>query len=317
MIIERPGDLRCVEAVRIAASRYGAPKPPDRDFHLYLLNEKQQVLADVAYPYATIERGDVRWYTLRTPSVEVPERFYVALAFDPDRNKGIYLGMDNDVEKSHSLIGLPADGFDPVDKKCDWMVCVWMSKEPSGEKGVQRLADWQPPKEVNAFEGCTEAKYDTGKSDDIQSYARRGPRIVFSLGDFVSGAVPDDLVIKGFRVYGNRYGAGFDPETTMIKLAVLDKAGEVLCEQQFPYSLFSPRAQWVDLPLSTPLKIDKALVDAGAFAVAIDPEARQDRGIYFHYDRNPAQSHSGFGSVKDGFEDLPGREWLIRTYITR
>ncbi|MHC4346260.1 MAG: hypothetical protein ACYSUP_16415, partial [Planctomycetota bacterium] len=61
---------RYIEAVEIFAGRYGTPTPPDENFHLYILDEDQNMLADVPYPYAMIERGELRWYTLRTPSIE-------------------------------------------------------------------------------------------------------------------------------------------------------------------------------------------------------------------------------------------------------
>lgn len=57
-----------------------------------MLNEKKQVLADLPFAYALIERGDMKWYALRTPSVEVPADFTVALAFNPHQTKGVYLG---------------------------------------------------------------------------------------------------------------------------------------------------------------------------------------------------------------------------------
>ncbi|MBI5091111.1 MAG: HEAT repeat domain-containing protein [Candidatus Hydrogenedentes bacterium] len=308
----KPKDVRFVEAVQFCGSRYGTAEPPKDNFHVYILNEQFQVLGDLPFPYAMVERGDMKWYTLRTPSIEVPEQFSVAIAFNPSDTKGIYLGMDKDVEQSHSYQGLPEDGFEPVKDTFDWTVRVFMSNEASGEKGVQHLADWTPPKTVNAFEGLTEAKYDTGNSDGKQSYGGRGPRIELALGTLVPGAAQ----LKGFRVYGSRYGSGFDPQTTMFKSAVLDKTGAVICEQQFPYSLFSYKEKWVDLVLTTPLSLDKTAADGGAISVALDPEATQFKGIYFHYNKDPQVSHSSRGTIARGFEPVPDREWMIRAYVT-
>jgi len=120
-------------SVEIYASRYGHPEPPEEDFHLYLLNGEHQVLADLRFPYAMIERGDMRWYTLRRPSFELPEQFYVALDFNPHQTKGIYLGYDESVEESHSYVGLPDSGYEPVDGKYDWMIRVYLSEKPIWE----------------------------------------------------------------------------------------------------------------------------------------------------------------------------------------
>jgi hypothetical protein len=138
---QAPEKARWVEAVQIFGSRYGTPQPPKEDFHVTVLDAERKVLADVPFPYATVERGDMRWYMLRTPSIEVPERFTVAVAFNPGRTKGVYLGTDSNVELTHSLTGLPDRGFQEVAEKVDWMVRVVLSPKPTGKKGIIRLAD--------------------------------------------------------------------------------------------------------------------------------------------------------------------------------
>ncbi|MHC4213405.1 MAG: LamG domain-containing protein [Planctomycetota bacterium] len=145
VIFECPEAPRYIEAVQICASRYGTSTPPNEDFHLYVLNEKQQVLADLNYAYAMIERGTLQWYTLSTPSIEVPKRFYIALSFNPHRTKGIYLGLDKNVEQSHSLIGLPDSGFVEVKEPYDWMIRVFLTEQPSGKRGMKKLVDFRPP----------------------------------------------------------------------------------------------------------------------------------------------------------------------------
>lgn len=130
-----------VEAIQVFATRYGAPQAPKEDFHIYVLDANKRVLADVPFPYASVERGELRWYTLRTPSVEVTPGFSVALAFNPARTKGVFLGYDDSVELSHSHTGLPNAGFREVTEKHDWMVRVVTSKKPTGKKGIIRLAD--------------------------------------------------------------------------------------------------------------------------------------------------------------------------------
>ena len=147
---ERPGNARYVEAVQIFGSRYGTPEAPLEDFHLYALNEQEQVLADVKFPYAVIERGDPKWYTLRTPSIEVPEKFVVALNFDAHETKGVYLAYSatNGVA-CHSRIGLPGRRLE-FWKPVEWMVRVSLAAEPTRVKGLKRLADGAPPEAKGA-----------------------------------------------------------------------------------------------------------------------------------------------------------------------
>ena len=306
----RPEKEHYIEAVQIFASRYGLPQAPEEDFHLYILNEKKEVLADIPYPYGMIERTDMMWYNLRTPSIEVPEQFFIALAFNPHQTKGIYLGYDENVDKTHSFTGLPEDGYEEVKEKYDWMVRVYLAEEPTKEKGVKCLADWKPPVRVNPFEGCLEAKYDAGESEHMQSYGGRGPAVKISLKDL--GAPGRDLVLKGFRLYSSRYGSGYDTEKTFLYGSVLDSEQKLIQEFSFPYSLFSYKVKWVDLAL------DRKIVIKGgteSITIAFDPEAHQYKGIYFRYNQDPEKSHSFCGKVGKGFNEIPEREWIIRAYF--
>lgn len=132
VVFDRPDGAKKVTAIQIFASRYGYPQAPDEDFHVYLLDEKQMPIKDLALPYALIARGPEKWYTFEVPGIEVPERFYVALSFDPTRTKGIYLGYDEVDGPSHSYTGLPDSGFSrhtssPEEKVThEWMVRVRM-----------------------------------------------------------------------------------------------------------------------------------------------------------------------------------------------
>jgi hypothetical protein len=127
---DRPRDAKYLRAIRIYASRYGMPQPPNEDFHVYVLNKDQKVLRDFLFPYSLIARGPMRWYTLEVPPTEVPEHFQVALAFNPHQTKGIYLGLDKGVKESHSYVGLPGEGFDPVAETYDWMVRARLVSQP-------------------------------------------------------------------------------------------------------------------------------------------------------------------------------------------
>lgn len=315
VLFERPDGTSFVESVQIFAARYGMPEPPQENFHLYILNEKQQVLADVEFPYSLVERGTLRWYLLNTPSIEVPKQFYVALAFNPNQTKGIYLGLDKGVTQSHSFTGLPEEGYNKVTGTFDWMVRVKLDATPSGRFGVRRLADWKPPQAaVDPFSGCVEISFSSAVSEDKQSYGGIGPAIKFSISDATPSTVPSKVyAINGFRFYGSRYGSGYEPKTTMIKAALQDANGKVVWQESFPYALLSYKAKWVDLVPSQPISL--AGQPLAPLTFSLNPEAHQTKGVYFHYLKNPPKSHSLAGTVERGFKDVPDREWLIRVYL--
>ena len=97
VLFQRPAEMKSITGIKIFAARYGYPQPPKEDFHVYLLDENQKVLEQIAIPYRKIERGDLRWYALDFPAVAVPEKFFVALWFNAEASKGIYVGMKKDV----------------------------------------------------------------------------------------------------------------------------------------------------------------------------------------------------------------------------
>ncbi len=132
---DRPEKAKYLSAAQIYASRYGFPQPPKEDFHVYVLDKDKKVLHDSRFPYGKIPRGPMRWYRLDMPSVEVPEHFYVALSFNPEQTKGIYLGLDKNVKQSHSFTGLPQDGFEPLDNRSDWMIRVDLTATRASGKG--------------------------------------------------------------------------------------------------------------------------------------------------------------------------------------
>jgi serine/threonine protein kinase len=144
VLFDRPERAQSVVAVQLYASRYGLPEPPEEDFHVWLLDENRKVLQDFRFPYAKIVRGPMRWYTLSMPPTEVPKRFYVALSFNPEQTKGIYLGLDKKVKESHSSIGLPEGGFEPIGSPSDWMVRVWLTA-PAQRGAVPQAAATSPP----------------------------------------------------------------------------------------------------------------------------------------------------------------------------
>jgi hypothetical protein len=134
---QRPANTKSIVAVKLFASRFGYPKPPDEDFHIYLLDKDKKVLEQVSVPYGKIERGGLRWYTIDFPSIEVPEEFFVAVWFNCEAAKGIFLGLYESAQPTHSYSGLPDRGFQKVDQgglqtfdhANEWMIRAVVSSE--------------------------------------------------------------------------------------------------------------------------------------------------------------------------------------------
>ena len=126
---ERPTEMKSIIAVKLFAARYGYPRAPKENFHIYLLDQNQKVLEQVAVPYRKIERGEMEWQTIEFPAIAAPEKFFVAVWFNAEATKGVYLGKQNDVQQTHSYTGLPDKGFEKVTESYDWMIRAVVSSE--------------------------------------------------------------------------------------------------------------------------------------------------------------------------------------------
>lgn len=315
--LTRPDDVSYVERVHVFCARYGLPEAPERNFHVYLTDEADIVICDLPFAYGEVQRGgpdDAKWHLFETPSVEVPEDFTVALSFEPSRTSGVYVGLDASVGEAHSYTGLPDDGFTLMDRVTDWMVRVTLVPTPSEGLEVMRLADRKLPGETEMPDGCVELYWDDGESDGIQSYGGSGPRIVFKLSELVpEETLEQELWVHGLRIHGSRYGGGFDPDTTMIQVSFLDAVQEVYATAKIPYAKFSHKPRWVEVTFEDPVRIESQGDDL--LDIALDPEAHQTKGIYFHYNKDPAESHSSAGRVGGNFKDTADREWMIRAWL--
>jgi len=314
---KRPANARFIEAVEMFGSRYGTDEAPKEFFHVYILNQDRQILADVPFAYGLIQKGDEKWYRLRTPSVEVPESFMVAFSFDPRQTKGIYLHYAN-TDMPHSYTGLPGDGYEPVDKKYDWMVRAIMSETPSGQKGTKLLKDWKPRKTAGPFGDCVAIPANAEPTQDKQSYGGQGPAIELRVDPTKVGSgklLPDEIMVKGFSLYASRYGAGFNPQTTNVHVMVLDSNKEVRWQGEVPYAAFSFKPQWVNVILPEPKPLSELADKDDKLTLAFDPEAHQTKGVYFYYQKNPEKSHSLAGTLGSGFRAVTDREWLMRIHV--
>jgi hypothetical protein len=110
-------------------------------------------------------------------------------------------------------------------------------------------------------------------------------------------------------VFASRYGSGYSPEETKLRVIVRDAKGATLAETGFAYANFGYKAAWVDLVFDEPVSIPQP---GEWVTIALDPEATQSKGVYFHYQKNPSASHSLVGTVNDGFKEVLDREWMLR-----
>ena len=67
----------------------------------------------------------MKWYILKIPPTRVPQKFLVALSFNPTKTKGVYLGYTKTDTPSFSRVGLPGKGFTTVPQPIEWMVRVF------------------------------------------------------------------------------------------------------------------------------------------------------------------------------------------------
>ena len=126
-----PQPQRTISGIRIHGARYGLPQAPDEQFLIYFLNEdRTKVVATEMADYATFDRGENKWETVRfeTP-VAVPEKFWIALDFRAHRTKGVYVSYDTSSDGKHSYAGLPGLKAAPADAGGDWMIEALLSGE--------------------------------------------------------------------------------------------------------------------------------------------------------------------------------------------
>ncbi|MCP4171910.1 MAG: hypothetical protein GY758_14180 [Fuerstiella sp.] len=200
------------------------------------------------------------------------------------------------------------------------MIRVHLAAQPTGEQGIQNLADWElPAAATDPFARTIEYRTDSGKSDGMQSYGGAGPVIRLPVADIIPQETDiKQVTLQGLRVFGSRYGSGFDPDTTKFHVSILAANANAVWQQDAPYSHFGYRKKWIDIVFDKPLAVAEWLDDKQILTVGIDPEAQQRKGIYFHYSNSTEDVDrpvaKGFVPDKRFFE-VEGRQWMIRAYF--
>ena len=117
---EVQGDSWYLTSVRVHGSKYGSPRPPRENFHVWLCDKDFKVIADFPFPYSRFTRGRPKCVTLKTPPTNVPQRFIVCAGFNPTRTKGVFVSRDRK-GSGNSITGLPGRGLRTFNKG-DWLV---------------------------------------------------------------------------------------------------------------------------------------------------------------------------------------------------
>jgi beta-lactamase regulating signal transducer with metallopeptidase domain len=129
---EMPKGVTKAKGIRIHSSRYGYPQAPDEDAEITFLSEDlDETLHTEAAPYRAFKRGKESWVRLMfDKEVELPEKFWIALNFNPEQTKGVYVSYDTSTKGEHSRIGLPGEEEEPkkTDFNGDWMVQVMLAR---------------------------------------------------------------------------------------------------------------------------------------------------------------------------------------------
>jgi len=127
-------------AVEFYGARYGELQPPDEDFSIFLCDADFKVIREFKAPYSLFaQRGEWKWERIAVEPTEVPEFFYIVIAFNPTATKGIYMAYDSDVPISHSRIAFPDSHLTDTEKVYDWMVRCYL--KPADEEAAKRLAE--------------------------------------------------------------------------------------------------------------------------------------------------------------------------------
>src|SRR5689334_22007243 len=105
---ELPEGVTKIKGIRIHGSRYGLPQAPKEDFEIKFLNDKRdETLHSESAPYHLFARGKEQWVrVVFKDEVELPPKFWIALNFNAERTKGVYVSYDTSTKGQYSRVGL-------------------------------------------------------------------------------------------------------------------------------------------------------------------------------------------------------------------
>jgi hypothetical protein len=130
---ELPAGITKVRGIKIHGSRYGTDVAPDESFEItFVSDDFGEILHTEAAPYHLFKKGKELWVRVdfKEP-IELPQKFWVALNFNAQQTKGVYVSYDTSTAGEHSRIGLPGDDKEPkkTDFGGDWMIQLVISPQ--------------------------------------------------------------------------------------------------------------------------------------------------------------------------------------------
>lgn len=118
--------------VRIHGSRYGYPKPPAENFHVYICDGEGKQIADIPFAYGSFKKGNPKWVLLRLKQpTQVPSDFTICVSFNPTGTKGVFVSHDGEAT-GNSRGGLPGKLGGQFDRG-DWMIRVMVDQPKSAD----------------------------------------------------------------------------------------------------------------------------------------------------------------------------------------
>lgn len=128
---ELPEGVTKIKGIRIHGSRYGTAQAPNEDFEITFLSEKRdETLHTESAPYKLFKRGKENWVRVQFKEpVELPRKFWIALDFNAEQTKGVYVSYDTSTKGEYSRVGKAGDEAEPkeTDFGGDWMVQVMLA----------------------------------------------------------------------------------------------------------------------------------------------------------------------------------------------
>jgi len=289
---ERPEEGFAVTAVRIHGERYGGRYDPRFTVaRVSICDSSLKVLAQAFAPYTLWDPGRADWAEVPVGPCRVPERFHVVVEFFPTATCGVYLSIDTrdrGEEPACSYSGAPGRIGKPLEDG-EWMIRVVGTDRP-------------PPCETADPDSTTVLAGGEGEPIGKRSSAGTGHAVLFE-------APAKQRLLCGVSLHGQRYGHGYDPETTFAHVFVCDSRLNVLYRTAFPYAAFpSDAPDWVDLDLGV-VPVPRRF----AVLVCFDPTA--SKGVYVSQwaEKGTTSMQALPGEVQG--KCAKGEGWMIRARV--
>ncbi len=114
-------------AVRIYGSRYGEDRAPNEDFYVYVYDKDMVLIEKYEFPYGRFMKGDKGgnprgWVMLKVKPVMVPDEFYLAVNFNPEKTKGVYVHHDGGASCNSFVSSMQNPDSLKAFERGDWMV---------------------------------------------------------------------------------------------------------------------------------------------------------------------------------------------------